>query len=948
MKSERWHQITEMFHAARERDPERRDAFLAEACREDATLRQEVEAMLAGHVNAGHFGDTPLFTWPASESGTRPRANEGMTLAPGDRLGAYEITDALGAGGMGEVYRAHDTRLSRDVAVKILPRTFADDSERLTRFRHEARVLASLNHPNIAAIYGLERSDDEDHLILELVEGENLAGPVAVGTALDHARQIAEALEAAHSKGIIHRDLKPANVKVTPEGRVKLLDFGLAKAVWGIDARRDFARDVTIGTGLDTGAGRIVGSPAYMSPEQARGDDVDERTDVWAFGCLLYELVTGKRAFPGELVADTIASVLEHEPDWDALPDAMPPRIRDLLRRCLDKDASRRLQTIADARRTIEQTQRGWNRWQVAAIAVAALGTLAVGGVVLFSGPARPALRSEWVQVTKFPDSVSQPALSPDGRMVTFMRGPETFFRGGGQVYVKALPDGEPVQLTHDGVDKMSPAFSPDGAHIAYTTVDAQFSWDTWVVPVGGGKPQPWLRNASGLVWTSPREVLFSEMRKSPHMGIVASDERRIGQRDVYLPAHEHAMAHRSYASPDGKWVLLVEMNEDHQWIPCRVVPMDGSSPGRQVGPPKAACNFGAWSPDGNWMYVTSNAGGVHHIWRQRFPDGQPEQVTSGPTAEEGIAMASDGRSFVTAVALQNVSIWLHDATGERQISSLEGIATTAKFTPDGQRLCYLIRQAFPTPYTSEQPGEVWVADLESGRSQPLAPGFRALTYDVSADSRQIVMEVADDEDKPRLWLVPLDRGSPPRQIQNVEGRQPKFGPDGEIFFRASGFVYRVRTDGTGLRKALEQQILLLKALSPDGRWLVGWSSRPDDDGMATQAFALTGVPEHVTRQQMGIWKGGGSIEWMWSPGGNVLSVSAGPVGVNRTYLIPLPPGEALPPVPAGGFRSEDEIAHLPGARRIDALTVVPGPSPDVYAFSRVTSQRNLYRIPVP
>jgi hypothetical protein len=406
-------------------------------------------------------------------------------------------------------------------------------------------------------------------------------------------------------------------------------------------------------------------------------------------------------------------------------------------------------------------------------------------------------------------------------------------------------------------------------------------------------------------------------------------------------------MAHRSYASPDGKWVLLAEMNEDHEWIPCRVVPMDGSSPGRQVGPANAACTFGAWSPDGNWMYVTSNAGGVHHIWRQRFPDGQPEQVTSGPTAEEGIAMAPDGRSFVTAVALENVSIWLHDASGERQISSLEGIATTAKFTPDGQRLCYLIRKEFPTPFSSVQSGEVWVSDLGSGRSQSLAPGFRALTYDISADSRQIVMEVADDDGKPRLWLVPLDRGSPPRQIQSVEGRQPKFGPDGDIFFRASGFVYRVRADGRGLRKAFEQPVLLLKALSHDGRWLVGWSPRPDGEGMATQAFALVGGPEHVGPQHVGIWNGGASIEWTWSPGGNVLSVSAGPVGVNRSYLIPLTPGEALPPVPAGGFRSEDEVARLPGARRIDALTVVPAPSPDVYAFSRVTSQRNLYRIPV-
>ena len=181
-------------------------------------------------------------------------------------------------------------------------------------------------------------------------------------------------------------------------------------------------------------------------------------------------------------------------------------------------------------------------------------------------------------------------------------------------------------------------------------------------------------------------------------MGIVAAEESRIGQRDVYLPAHEHGMAHRSYASPDGKWVLLVEMNEDHAWIPCRVVPMDGSSPGRQVGPPGGGCTFGAWSPDGKWMYLTSKAGGVHHIWRQRFPDGQPEQITSGPTEEEGIAMAPDGRSFVTAVALQNASIWLHDASGERQISSLEGIAVTPKFTPDGQKLCYLIVREFPSP----------------------------------------------------------------------------------------------------------------------------------------------------------------------------------------------------------------------------------------------------------
>jgi Tol biopolymer transport system component len=521
--------------------------------------------------------------------------------------------------------------------------------------------------------------------------------------------------------------------------------------------------------------------------------------------------------------------------------------------------------------------------------------------------------------------------------MVTFIRGPQTFW-GPGQVYVKALPDGEPVQLTRDSSDKMSPAFSPDGARIAYTTVSPQFAWDTWAVPVVGGEPQRWLHNASGLVWAGPRDVLFSEMKKGTHMGIVASDESRIGQHAVYLPAHERAMAHRSYASPNRKWVLLVEMNQDYVWIPCRVVPVDGSSPGRQVGPPAAGCTFGAWSPDGKWMYVTSDAGGVHHIWRQRFPDGQPEQITFGPTAEEGIAMAPDGRSLVTAVALQNVTIWLHDANGERQISSLEGTAVTPRFTLDGQRLCYMIAKESPTPFVP-QPAEVWVADLKSGRSESLAPGLLALSFDISADSQEVVMEVTDGEGKPRLWLVPFDRRSLPRQIPDVEGRQPKFGPDGDIFFRTAGTVYRVHPDGTAMRKALEQQIHLLKGVSRDGRWLVGSSPLPGNESSVLQAFPLGGGPA--------VHLGSLALEWNWSPVGDSLSVSGGPVGASRSYLIPLAPGEAFPPVPAGGFRSEEEFAQLPGARQIDALTAVPGSSPDVYAFYRGTTQRNLFRIPL-
>jgi serine/threonine protein kinase/Tol biopolymer transport system component len=913
MNQDLWRKVEELFHAALERAPEGRQAFLDAACGGDTEQRRQVEFLLAKEEQA-------TVTLPAARS------------LLGRQVGPYRIVSPLGAGGMGEVYRAHDSKLGRDVALKTLPAEFVRDPDRLARFRREARTLASLNHPNIAAIYGLEESEEADCLVLELVEGETLHGPLPIQTALDRACQVALALEAAHDKGIIHRDLKPANVKVTPQGKVKVLDFGLAKAIWAAEANQDLSQSATL-TGVQTHAGHIVGTPGYMSPEQARGQDVDKRTDIWAFGCLLYELLTGKRVFQGETVSDTIAAVLEREPDWQALPATTPAKVRELLRQCLQKDAARRLPNIADARRTLEQAQAGWNRWQVAAIAAVALAMLAIGAALWFRGPSRPPDRSKWVQLTKLPDSATQPALSPDGRMLAFIRGYETFV-GPGQIYVKILPDGEPKQLTQDPYLKMSPVFSPDGARIAYTSLDLKWNWDTWVVPVLGGKPQPLLRNASGLIWTSPRQVLFSEVKMGAHMGLVTAEESRMGARDVYLPSDAPSMAHRSYLSPDGRWVLLVEMDQDHLWGPCRVVPMDGSSQGRPVGPAGGGCTFAAWSPDGKWMYFTTNPEGGDHIWRQRFPDGQPEQLTSGPTEEQGIAIAPDGRSLVTAVALQNTSLWVHDAGGERQIS-LEGNGANPRFTPDGKKLCYLIVKEAPTDWSCyRDPGELRVADLESGGSEPVARGFQVLDYDISADGRQVLMWTADGG----LWLAPLDRSSAPRQIPNVKGAHPRFGPGGEILFRKfeghSTFLYRINPDGSGARKAIEQQVLVMGDVSRDGRWIVGWSPLDGNGVPNNQAFPLDGGPP----VPIGVFS-----SLSWSLDGRSAFITGA-----WTYSVPLPPGEAVPPIPAGGFHSQEEIARLPGARRIDVENLVPGPTGDVYAFYRVTIQRNLYRIPIP
>ena len=356
MTAERWKQIEALYHEARTRSPEERGAFLAAACPDDEALRRDVESLLAeSESDDGFLAEPVLAIPPGLETRTAPGAMIGRSLA------GYELQALLGAGGMGEVYRARDDKLGRDVAIKILPAAFTSHPERLARFEREARMLGALNHPNICTIHGFEEDDGIRLLILELVEGETLAdvvthasrvrpggGALPLGQAVRIARQIAEALEVAHDKGIIHRDLKPANIKITPDGAVKVLDFGLAKAVTG-DA---MSPDLSSGPPEDTGRhhGAVIGTAAYMSPEQARGLPVDKRTDIWAFGCVLFEMLTGRVTFAGETISDSVAKILEREPDWSALPADTPAVIRRLLFRCLTKDPRQRLRDIGDVR----------------------------------------------------------------------------------------------------------------------------------------------------------------------------------------------------------------------------------------------------------------------------------------------------------------------------------------------------------------------------------------------------------------------------------------------------------------------------------------------------------------------------------------------------------------------------------------------------------------------
>ncbi len=324
----------------------------------------------------------------------------------GSNVSHYKVTSKLGEGGMGEVWRAEDTKLARDVALKMLPEAFAQDPERLARFEREARVLASLSHPNIAGIHGLEEVGGKRFLVMELVDGETLAervkrGPMKVDEAARIAEQIAEAVEAAHEKGVVHRDLKPANVKITPEGKVKVLDFGLAKALVGDPMSGDGPnQDLSLSPTLTqamTGMGVLLGTAGYMSPEQARGKPVDRRADIWAFGCILYEMLTGQRLFTGDTATDVIGAVVHKEPDLDELSSKVPAQIRRLLERCLQKDANRRLQSIGDARIALQEWMEnpeadaataeaapGWRRWLPWAVAGAAavVAVLALSGVI--------------------------------------------------------------------------------------------------------------------------------------------------------------------------------------------------------------------------------------------------------------------------------------------------------------------------------------------------------------------------------------------------------------------------------------------------------------------------------------------------------------------------------------------------------------------------------------
>ena len=802
-----------------------------------------------------------------------------MTLSPGTKLGPYEIVGPLGAGGMGEVYRARDRKLERDVALKVLPQAVASDADRLARFEREAKTLAAVNHPNIAQVFGLEegRADggpSTSAIVMELVEGEELSaiiarGPIPVADAIAIARQIAEALEAAHEQGIVHRDLKPGNVKVRPDGTVKVLDFGLAKAVEAAAAAGG-TKSPTITSPAMTHAGVVLGTAAYMAPEQAKGKVVDRRADIWSFGGVLYEMLTGMRAFPGEDVTDTIVSIMSREPDWLKLPAETPQSIRTLLKRMLDKDARRRLRDVGEARVMLEDLAAGRTpavqeaeppsrrNWIVLA---AASAVIIVAGLAGFAAWSR---RSPEVAlpITRF--SITLPpdyqfirtlshliAISPDGSHLVHV--------GNRQLYLRSLSELESRPIRGTGVDPAEPFFSPDGQWIGFFSVaDGRLR----KVAISGGAPieivnlgKPSVGLFQGAVW-SGEHILYSQtgkgiMRVTANGGepeVLVPVERGFTYGPQPLPGSDAVLFSKTAATGDDRWdkadvVVYIPRTQE-----TRVV-LRGGSAAKYLSSGHLVYALGA-----SILGVPFNLASL--------------EVTGPPTTLIDNVRRVPGESAAVQFVISDsgTACYLSDSdvNPTAQVLMLidrKGSATSLELAPDR----YIAPRVSPdgkhlvVGTERQQEATIWVAELRPG-----AP-LRRLTFEGrnvspvwSADSRWILF-MSDRTGTPTLFRQLADGSATAEPIGSWPGfaRPDAVSPDGTAIVVVVGGNLSSVTAG-GELKPLTTYVSNERnaAFSPDGRWFAYTLAQGALQNVFVEPFPPTGARYQITTAggQMPLW----------------------------------------------------------------------------------------------
>jgi serine/threonine-protein kinase len=795
-----------------------------------------------------------------------------MPLSAGARLGNYEILAQIGAGGMGEVYRARDTRLDREVAVKTLPEAFAADPDRMARFEREAKLLAALNHPNIAAIYGVE----EHALVMELVEGETLQGPLPIETALNYAKQIADALEAAHEKGIVHRDLKPANIKITPEDRVKVLDFGLAKALSNDSAPADPQSSPTL-TMRATLAGVILGTAAYMSPEQARGQNVDKRADIWAFGVVLYEMLTGRTLFAGPTISDTLAAVLKTEPDLSALPDAVRPAVE----RCLRKDPRRRWRDIGDVRVALDETakppvaRRGVPVWAVGLPVLASL--VAGAGWWRATRPVDHPLTR--LSVDLGPQAIAgldlTAAISPDGRRMVFgARGPD----GKQQLATRLLDQAQPTLLpgTEGG---RYPFFSPDGQSIGFFT-----GMELKKIPVQGGVPATLGSTfiAVGASWGEAGNIVAVLQATGPLYRIPAFG----GPRQAITKLGPGELTHRwPQVLPGARAVVFTASPS--------IAAMDDANieaVSLQTGQVKIVQRggyYGRYLPSGHLVYVHQGM-----LYGARFDAerlevrGPPatllEDVAANPATGGGQFAFSTSGTFVYAAGKNAAQSWQLawlDGSGRMQpLLPAPGTYAHPRFSPDGQKLAFIGKS-----------GDLYVHSLERDTTTRLTFSGNANAPVWAPDGRHLVFQSVSNGYS-FYWIRSDGAGEPQRLLERPDTSIPwSLSREGRLaYFEANpetgNDIWTLPLDLSGpdhpqpgkpepyLRSpAAEVQ----PKFSPDGRWIAYRSDESGDYQIYVRPFpAATGGKWQIST-------GGGAYP-QWANDGREMFYETG----NRIMVV--------------------------------------------------------------
>jgi len=976
MNPDRWQQVAELYDAAVERDPAARAAFLAERCPHDSDLRREVESLLA-QEHTGVVVDRGMLEVASAVLEGVSRLDSGATLGP------YRVDALIGAGGMGEVYRARDTNLNRDVALKVLPESFTRDPDRLARFTREAQVLASLNHPNIAAIHGFEDRGDVHALVLELVDGPTLAdrivrGPLPPTEALTIARQIADALAAAHERGIIHRDLKPANVKVRDDGTVKVLDFGLAKTIQDAPTTEPRAGAAALAQSprgmspVITALGVMLGTAAYMSPEQARGRGADKRSDIWAFGCVLYEMLAAKRAFDGGDVADTLAGVLKGEPDWSALPADTPPAIRRLLRRALEKDPRRRLSDMGDARLEIDEAlappaaderreaiqpglanrTRSAPAWTIAALLAAAL-IAAIASWHPWRTPT-PAV-SQHLSVELGADaflggsrlSTTPLAISPDGSLLAYMgernRVEQLYLRRFGLLRATPLATGQVSE----------PFFSPDGQWVGFFSIaDGKLK----KIPVAGGSAVVICDIRSnyprGASWGDDGSIVFNAGAEAwTSLLRVSSDG---GKPEPVSSLREGEVAHRwPQVLPGAKAMIFAAFDS--------VGGIEGANLLAQPLPSGASrivvrgAHYARYLRTGHLLYAQgSTLFAVPFDVDRLEVTGQPVAVVEGVmgfkvSGASSFDVSDNGTlSYVPGqLAGQEVPmLWMRRDGTMTAMRAAPRDWRDPRISPDGTRIAFYVDDGRHIAlYTYE-----WARDFTTSLtfgpidSNPVwSPDSRTIVFSSSPNARQLA----------NLYSRPANGSDEPRRLTVSNDRQhaTSWHPTGRYLAfeqqvsreQWDVMILPMKVSGAGWKAGTPERLLSGIAqrpgavFSPDGQWIAYASNESGHSEVFVRAF-----PEAGTAWQISISGG-----WVptWSR--------------RRSELFYLSPDSHLMVVPytieGNTFRasppqrwSEQPIEVRPGPRPFDLhpdgdRVVVSGAPPMTMQVDKVVLVTNFF-----